>query len=228
MRRWLLPAAFLVAAALTAEHMARELFHALDHPSARAVLVGVYYALRTAVSLAFAVFTIGRVEPRRHARDPLALCACAVAMATVLAFAPPGSGAATGLVLAGDVVAVLGCMWLLYAALGLGRCFGVLPEARGLVTRGPYRLVRHPLYLGELTACAGLALAAPSALNGALLCVFAVAQAVRMRFEERELTLAFPAYAEYAASTPGLIPRLLPAAAWQRRRPAPARVPANS
>ena len=37
-----------------------------------------------------------------------------------------------------------------------------VPEARGLVTRGPYRLVRHPIYLGEYVGRAGLTVRARS------------------------------------------------------------------
>ena len=76
-----------------------------------------------------------------------------MAIAAVLAFTPPGSGSEQGLMLVGELVAVLACLWLLASVLALGRCFGVLPEARGLVTRGPYRTVRHPVYLGEIAAC---------------------------------------------------------------------------
>ncbi len=40
----------------------------------------------------------------------------------------------------------------------LGRSFAILPARRAIVARGPYRLVRHPIYLAELgmvvTACA--------------------------------------------------------------------------
>jgi protein-S-isoprenylcysteine O-methyltransferase Ste14 len=77
------------------------------------------------------------------------------------------------------------------------------------VTHGPYRLVRHPLYLGELGAYAGLALASPSGRSFAGAIVFAIAQAIRMRMEERELTRVFPEYASYARRTPRLVPVLL-------------------
>jgi protein-S-isoprenylcysteine O-methyltransferase Ste14 len=90
----------------------------------------------------------------------------------------------------------------------LGRCFGVLPEARGVVRRGPYRLVRHPVYLGELGAWAGLAIAAPSVANGGVFAGLIVAQVVRMRLEERALAEAFPEYVAYASTTPSLIPNV--------------------
>jgi len=206
----LVPAAFAAAAVITGAHAADRVADALSHPGGRPALVAIYYLLRTIIVAAFAAFTWRRAEPHRRSREPLALGACAVAIAAVLAFTPPGGGAAPGLILAGDLVAVLACIWLLASVLALGRCFGVLPEARGLVTRGPYRAVRHPVYLGEIAACAGLALAAPSLRNGLVLAVFVGAQLVRMGFEERALTRAFPEYAAYAERTPRLIPSMRP------------------
>ena len=92
--------------------------------------------------------------------------------------------------------------------LALGRCFGILPEARGLVTRGPYRFVRHPVYLGELGAVAGLSIGAPSLWNLLVLVAFYAAQAARMRLEEQALGREFPEYADYGAVTPRLVPRV--------------------
>ena len=109
--------------------------------------------------------------------------------------------------LAVDFGAVAVCIWLLVSVLFLGRCFGVLPEARGLVTSGPYRFIRHPVYLGEIGACAGLAIAAPSPANAGALTALIVAQFVRMRLEERALTQAFPEYAGYVSRTTRFLPR---------------------
>jgi protein-S-isoprenylcysteine O-methyltransferase Ste14 len=208
MVRWIVPAVFAVAAVGTGVHTAAAVEHAVTQGSTRAWLVGLYGLLRTGVALAFAVFTVGRTAPRRPSRNPVAFVTCALAIAAVISFSDPGRSTPQELVIAGELVAVAFCVWLLVAVLSLGRCFGVLPEARGLVTAGPYRLVRHPVYLGEIGACAGLALAAASVSNMAILTVLIIAQAVRMRLEERALTLAFPQYAEYAASTPRLLPRL--------------------
>ena len=115
------------------------------------------------------------------------------------------------MLIAGEVVALLSCAFLLASVLALGTCFGVLPEARGLVTRGPYRLVRHPVYLGELGACAGLVMGAPTAWNLSAAAVLLAAQLVRMRLEERALEREFPEYAAYAARTPRLLPSTRPA-----------------
>jgi hypothetical protein len=54
-----------------------------------------------------------------------------------------------------DSLLVGGLLFSIYAAASLRRCFGLAPEARELVTSGAYRLVRHPLYLGEFVAATG-------------------------------------------------------------------------
>ena len=207
MGRWLLPGAFAVVTVTTAEVTVQAIIHAIDHPGTRAALLASYHLLRTAIVFAFTVFTVNRDEPHTRARRPLALGACVVAMGCVFSFGAPVHSS-PWLALAGEVIATVSCVWLLASVLALGRCFGVLPEARGLVTRGPYRLVRHPVYLGELGACCGLAVTSPTVMNGALLAVLAAAQVVRMGLEERALTRAFPDYASYAARTPRLLPRL--------------------
>jgi protein-S-isoprenylcysteine O-methyltransferase Ste14 len=56
----------------------------------------------------------------------------------------------------GGLVLVTLAAFLSFASLlSLGRWFGVWPALRGLATRGPYRLVRHPMYLAYLVADIG-------------------------------------------------------------------------
>jgi protein-S-isoprenylcysteine O-methyltransferase Ste14 len=208
MARWTAPGLFATLAIPATAHAVDALGQAVAHPIARAWLIALYYLLRDAVAIAFAAFTLRRAVPHRHARDPFALAVCAAAMLLVLPFGGPGTHTSTALVLAGDVVAVVGCAWVMVSVLALGSCFGVLPEARGLVIRGPYRFVRHPVYLGEIATLVGLTLCSSATWSVAVLVLFVGAQSVRMRLEERALTAAFPEYRSYAAQTGRLLPRL--------------------
>jgi protein-S-isoprenylcysteine O-methyltransferase Ste14 len=212
--RLVVPAVFLTLAAVNAAGAVRAVGAFDAHGGLRPGLLALYAVLRTGIALAFAFFTLQRSEARRRARGPLAFLACAVAMLAVVPVAGPNAGTPPALLLAGDAVAVGGSLWIFASVLALGRCFGVLPEARGLVTRGPYRLVRHPVYLGEIAALAGLTIAAPALSHLAMFAVFVFAQLTRMRLEEAALTEAFPEYAAYAARTSRLLPR--PAALLQR------------
>jgi protein-S-isoprenylcysteine O-methyltransferase Ste14 len=101
-----------------------------------------------------------------------------------------------------------GTAFALYSVLKLGRSLSMLPEARQLVTCGPYALIRHPLYLGEGVALFGLTLQfmSPWALIVfGLTCAF---QVVRMTNEERVLSSVFPEYRNYMAHTARLLPRI--------------------
>jgi protein-S-isoprenylcysteine O-methyltransferase Ste14 len=208
--RWAVTGVFIALTAATAIGAVAAWGDVFADPSSRAFAEAGYATLRTAIVLAFSLFVFTRGPSRRPSRDPVAFAACAAAVGSVVLLEGPPEGAATSLVVAGDVVALVACLWLLVSVISLGRCFGVLPEARGLVTRGPYRFVRHPVYLGELAACGGLMLAAPTTRNFFVVLVFAVAQAVRMGLEEKELAEQFPEYRRYAETTPRLVPRLVP------------------
>jgi protein-S-isoprenylcysteine O-methyltransferase Ste14 len=208
MSRFLLTG-FLALLALVAGMQALgEITAAVDDPTLRSWAVAGYSLLKTAVVAAFSIFVLVREPSRRPSRDPVAFAACATAIVAVLVLERPSDSAATALVIAGELVTLASFGWLLVSVLALGRCFGVLPEVRGLVTHGPYRLIRHPVYLGELGACAGLVLASPTGWNFGVAAAFALAQATRMRLEERALLAEFPEYARYAARTPRIVPRL--------------------
>jgi protein-S-isoprenylcysteine O-methyltransferase Ste14 len=206
MKLRLVPIAFITFATVAGVKAAHAIGAFAGHPDMRLALLALHAVLRTAVALAFAFFTAQRSEPHRHAREPVAFIACAVAMLVVVLGGSPNGDTPSSLLLAGDAVAVAGSLWILASVLALGRCFGVLPEARGLVTRGPYRLVRHPVYLGEIIALAGLTIAAPAWSHLVVLAIFVLAQSVRMGLEEKALSEAFPEYAAYAARTSRLLP----------------------
>jgi protein-S-isoprenylcysteine O-methyltransferase Ste14 len=109
---------------------------------------------------------------------------------------------------ASTLLIVGGLVFALYAVLELGRSLSMLPEARRLVTNGPYSVIRHPLYLGEAVAFVGVTLQYLSPWALALLALQCIFQLERMKNEELVLSQAFPDYHDYAARTARLVPGL--------------------
>ena len=105
----------------------------------------------------------------------------------------------TVLILVGSLAAVV-------ALFRLGRSFSMMAEARRLVTSGPYRYVRHPLYLAEEVAIFGIFIQFFSIWTTIIFALQIVFQLRRMRNEEAVLTEILPEYASYQSKTPRLIP----------------------
>lgn len=101
---------------------------------------------------------------------------------------------------------IAGTTFAACSVLALARSISIMPEARRLVTRGPYSLIRHPLYLGEMAATAGLAMQYLMPWALVVLGLHLFFQLERMRNEERVLVEAFPEYKGYMAQTARLLP----------------------
>jgi protein-S-isoprenylcysteine O-methyltransferase Ste14 len=84
------------------------------------------------------------------------------------------------------------------AKLTLGRSFGVVPARREIVVRGPYKLVRHPIYASYLVGHAGFLLLNPSFWNFAIYFLATGLQIARLLREERLLGES-PQYEAYLA-----------------------------
>ncbi len=95
---------------------------------------------------------------------------------------------------------------MIYPLVALGRSFSLMPQARKLVTSGPYAIVRHPLYLVEEAAVAGVLLQYAWYAALPFLALHLAVQIGRMQLEEKVLRNAFPDYAGYAKRTYRLIP----------------------
>jgi protein-S-isoprenylcysteine O-methyltransferase Ste14 len=74
-----------------------------------------------------------------------------------------------------------------------------MPEARKLVTQGPYAYARHPLYTMEMVTVAGSAMLFQQPWAGLLAIGVFILLAVRSYFEERVLMEAYPEYRAYCA-----------------------------
>lgn len=82
----------------------------------------------------------------------------------------------------------------------LGRSFGLLPANRGVVQNGPYRLVRHPIYLGYLMGHIGFLCGYFSLHNAVLLATVYALQIARILREEKVLRQD-PAYRRFMQRT---------------------------
>jgi protein-S-isoprenylcysteine O-methyltransferase Ste14 len=112
----------------------------------------------------------------------------------------PGGTHAAWAVTGGFLVQVAGLALWAWAFAVLGRSYGIVPADRGLVTRGPYAIVRHPLYTAYMVGGAGYLMQSFSLRNVIVEAVAVSWQLVRIRAEERHL--AGPAYAAYRARVP--------------------------
>ncbi len=125
-----------------------------------------------------------------------------ILMAAIIAAAvvPPDwpDGARKALTAIGAVVAIAGIAFAVWAARSLGRSLTPFPKplGTGLVTSGPFAIVRHPIYTGGLAFFAGYALFAgvPALVLTAVLGLLWVG---KVRVEERLLAAAYDGYAAY-------------------------------
>jgi protein-S-isoprenylcysteine O-methyltransferase Ste14 len=120
----------------------------------------------------------------------------------------PPEELSSGLFLVSLLSIIGGTGFAAWAALSLARSISIMPEARRLVTSGPYAVVRHPLYLGEFIVLLGIALQHLQPWALMLLGVQCVFQFERMKNEERVLARAFPDYADYMSRTARLLPNV--------------------
>lgn len=89
--------------------------------------------------------------------------------------------------------------------------FNIRPELKEggmLVTHGPYRWVRHPMYLAVMLAMAAFCVAG-DALQWGMWAALLGVLAAKARLEERGLVVAHPGYAGYRARTRAILPFIL-------------------
>jgi protein-S-isoprenylcysteine O-methyltransferase Ste14 len=115
----------------------------------------------------------------------------AAVVTTLSLVGPPLVRGSEGSLLAPDmltaVVSGVGLIIVIVGKMALGRSFGLAPANRGVVMRGPYSLVRHPIYTGYLITHTGFLLANPTPWNVGVILVADTALIVRALMEERVL-----------------------------------------
>jgi protein-S-isoprenylcysteine O-methyltransferase Ste14 len=109
---------------------------------------------------------------------------------------PDGAHAPWGLQW-GLVLQFCGVVVCLWSFLALGRSFGFAAADRGLVQRGPYRIVRHPIYASYVLLQTGYLLQSFSLRNLAVVLLAIACNVGRIRAEEHVLGTN-PAHAAYS------------------------------
>ena len=117
----------------------------------------------------------------------------------------PGAVRSTALVLAAMTIPFT---WWVFRSLGASVSETVLTRpGQRLVTRGPYRWIRHPLYSGAVTLLAALSLVAANWLMALLTAAVALALPSLARREEANLVAHFgDDYVEYMSRTGPFVP----------------------
>lgn len=91
------------------------------------------------------------------------------------------------------IVGVTGELFALWSLATLGKRFGIAPADRGLIESGPYRLVRHPMYLGELILRLALAVGSLEAL---IWLPFMLSLQILRAVREERILSGYAAYAQ--------------------------------
>ena len=151
----------------------------------------------------------GRISWSRELRIRVVIVALAIVLVRLGAFRGYGANSDPARAAIGLVLFALGLGFAVWARLHLGRNWGTPMTQKDepeLVTSGPYRLARHPIYSGILVAGVGTAVA----LSWLWLTAVALAGVYFVyaaTVEERFLTEQFPeAYPAYKRSTRMLVP----------------------
>lgn len=142
-----------------------------------------------------AVMSIARFAPRTSTVN-LRTLAASGAMLILPCLMRPTNLSSGALATAGLVFELFGVALSQVARVYMGRSFGVLPANRGIVSKGPFRWIRHPIYLGWMILSIGYAMSYPNARNIMLIVTTFGFMVWRIVQEEAHLS-ADPEYRRY-------------------------------
>ena len=167
-------------------------------PAARALsftLAGAANVVWLTGAAIMAVMSFARFVPRTSAVN-LRTLAASGGMLVLPCFMRPTNLSTGALATTGLVFELFGVALAQVARVYMGRSFGVLPANRGIVSSGPFRWVRHPIYLGWLMLSIGYAMSYPNERNIMLIAMTLPLMIWRIDQEEVHLS-ADPEYRRY-------------------------------
>jgi protein-S-isoprenylcysteine O-methyltransferase Ste14 len=170
---------------------------------------GLYVVFVCCAAIALLVHRAPKAEDRRVTMRIVAITASFLLVVVALFFplGPELYTPAKALLWAALGTSVCGMALVLSSIATLRGNFSIMPEVRELVVSGPYRLVRHPIYLAELMITSAGVVAYPRVVLALAELLLVALQVVRIAAEERLLDSSFSAFDEFARATPF---RLLP------------------
>lgn len=106
-----------------------------------------------------------------------------------------------------ETLQLMALAWEMWAIFVLRGSFTQLPEAHRLVTKGPYRWMRHPLYAAYVVGFFGVAFAVMQPLFWGAFFLFVALEIIRALAEERVLNAQFLEYKTFAQQTGRFLPK---------------------
>jgi steroid 5-alpha reductase family enzyme len=142
-----------------------------------------------------AVMSFARFAPR-SATVNLRTIAASGAMLILPSFMRPIDRSTGALATVGLIFELGGVLLTQVSRIYMGRSFGILPANRGIVSKGPFRWVRHPIYFGWLVLSIGYAMSYANPRNIMLIVIALPFMVWRIDQEEAHLS-ADPEYCGY-------------------------------
>jgi protein-S-isoprenylcysteine O-methyltransferase Ste14 len=167
-------------------------------PAARALsftLAGAANVVWLTGAAIMAIMSFARFAPRTSAVNWRTLTATG-GMLILPVFMRPTAMSTGALATTGLIFELFGVVLTQVARVYMGRSFGILPANRGIVSKGPFRSVRHPIYFGWLILSLGYAMSFASERNILLIAMTLPFMVWRIGQEEVHLS-ADPEYLQY-------------------------------
>jgi protein-S-isoprenylcysteine O-methyltransferase Ste14 len=158
-------------------------------------LAGVANVVWVTGAAIMAVMSFARFAPRSTTVNLRTIVATG-AMLILPCLMRPTSPSTGMIATIGLILELLGVLLTQIARIYMGRSFGLLPANRGIISNGPFRWVRHPIYFGWLILSIGYAMSYPNDRNVMLIVVTLPFMVWRIDQEEAHLS-ADPEYRSY-------------------------------